>query len=106
MSSPHCQQRRRAAQVEAEADELLLLDEDMLDVDPEQLPRRLLSDFSIYNAEARPRTCACIGLPSRPAIFAEAQPALSPLRTAKDKLGSKAWCQTVALKGAPECAAV
>ena len=47
-----------AAQGEAETDELLLLDEDMLDVDPEQLPRRLLSDFSIYNAEACPRTSA------------------------------------------------
>ena len=34
----------------------------MLDVDPEQLPRRLLSDFSIYNAEARARTSACTAL--------------------------------------------
>ena len=41
-------------QTEAETDELLLVDEDMLDADPEQLPRRLLSDFAIYNAEARP----------------------------------------------------
>ena len=40
-------------QTEAETDELLLVDEDMLDADPEQLPRRLLSDFAIYNAEAR-----------------------------------------------------
>ena len=48
-----------ARQVEAETDELLLLDEDMLDVDPEQLPRRLLSDFSIYNAEACTRAHAC-----------------------------------------------
>lgn len=42
-----------AVQTEAETDELLLLDEEMLDADPEQLPRRLLSDFAIYNAEAR-----------------------------------------------------
>jgi hypothetical protein len=34
-----------------ETDELLLWDEEMADVDPEQLPRRLLTDFSIYNAE-------------------------------------------------------
>ena len=64
--SESCQvcQQGCAAQGEAETDELLLLDEDMLDVDPEQLPRRLLSDFSIYNAEARARTSTRIALPS------------------------------------------
>jgi DNA (cytosine-5)-methyltransferase 1 len=36
---------------EEETDELLLAEEDMLDVDPEYLPRRVLTDFSIYNAE-------------------------------------------------------
>lgn len=37
--------------VEEETDELLLADEDLFDVDPESLPRRLLSDFSVYNSE-------------------------------------------------------
>lgn len=32
-------------------DELLLYDEDLAGVDPEYLPRRLLTDFSIYNSE-------------------------------------------------------
>lgn len=36
---------------EDEADELLLMDEDMIDVDPEFLPRRMLTDFSIYNGD-------------------------------------------------------
>lgn len=36
-----------------ETDELLLWDEEMADIDPELLPRRLLTDFSIYNAEVR-----------------------------------------------------
>ena len=36
---------------EEEADELLLMDEDMIDVDPEFLPRRMLTDFSIYNGD-------------------------------------------------------
>lgn len=36
-----------------ETDELLLWDEEMADVDPELLPRRLITDFSIYNAEVR-----------------------------------------------------
>ena len=38
---------------EEETDELLLFDEDCADLDPEYLPRRLLTDFSIYNAEVR-----------------------------------------------------
>ena len=42
--------------VEEEVDELVLADEDVLlgGVDPESLPRRLLSDFDIYNAEVGP----------------------------------------------------
>ena len=32
-------------------DELLLLDEEMLDAAPEDLPRRLLTNFAVYNAE-------------------------------------------------------
>ncbi|KAK9918243.1 hypothetical protein WJX75_002529 [Coccomyxa subellipsoidea] len=36
---------------EEETDELLLLDEETLDADPEDLPRRLLTNFAIYNAE-------------------------------------------------------
>lgn len=36
---------------EEETDELLLADEEMADVDPEYLPRRLLTDFAVYNAE-------------------------------------------------------
>ena len=36
---------------EEETDELLLFDEECMDLDPEYLPRRLLTDFSIYNAE-------------------------------------------------------
>ena len=38
---------------EEETDEMLLFDEDMMDADPEYLPRRLLHDFAIYNAEVR-----------------------------------------------------
>lgn len=38
-------------QVGDETDELLLADDEMYDVDPETLPRRLLSDFSVYNSE-------------------------------------------------------
>ncbi|KAF6265105.1 hypothetical protein COO60DRAFT_1470199 [Scenedesmus sp. NREL 46B-D3] len=34
-----------------ETDELLLWDEEMADVDPECLPKRLITDFSIYNGE-------------------------------------------------------
>ena len=36
---------------EEEADELLLWDEEMAWMDPEDLPKQLLDDFSIYNAE-------------------------------------------------------
>ena len=35
-------------------DELLLADEDAYDVDPEQLPHRVLTDFAVYNAEVGP----------------------------------------------------
>lgn len=38
--------------LQEETDELLLFDEELMDVDPEYLPRRLLTDFTIYNAEA------------------------------------------------------
>ena len=42
-------------QEEEETDELLLLDEEMLDAPPEDLPRRLLTNFAVYNAEVGPR---------------------------------------------------
>lgn len=42
-----------------ETDELLLWDEEMADIDPEALPKRLLTDFSIYNAEVRGAGCTC-----------------------------------------------
>lgn len=38
-------------QIEDETDELLLADDEFFDVIPELLPRRLLSDFSVYNSE-------------------------------------------------------
>ena len=44
--SGHCR-----AQEEEEMDELLLLDEEMLDAAPEDLPRRLLTNFAVYSAE-------------------------------------------------------
>ena len=37
--------------MEEETDELLLADDELFDVDPEALPRRVMSDFSIYNSE-------------------------------------------------------
>ena len=47
-------------QEEEETDELLLLDEEMLDAHPEDLPRRLLTNFAIYNAEVPPALfCSC-----------------------------------------------
>jgi hypothetical protein len=39
------------AKEEEETDELLLFDEEMAEADPEALPRRLLTDFSLYNAD-------------------------------------------------------
>ncbi len=39
------------SQVEDETDELLLWDEELAQLDPEDLPKRRLTDFSIYNAE-------------------------------------------------------
>jgi hypothetical protein len=38
-------------QEEEEVDEMLLFDDDMMDADPECLPRRVLHDFAVYNAE-------------------------------------------------------
>ncbi len=38
-------------QVDDEMDELVLMDEDMMDLPPEDLPRRALSDFAVYNSE-------------------------------------------------------
>lgn len=32
-------------------DELVLMDDDMMDLPPEDLPRRVLSDFAVYNCE-------------------------------------------------------
>ena len=32
-------------------DELVLMDEDMMDLPPEDLPRRVLSHFAVYNSE-------------------------------------------------------
>ena len=43
-------------QEEEETDELLLLDEEMLDAPPEDLPRRLLTNFAVYNAEVGAKT--------------------------------------------------
>ena len=34
-------------------DELILAEDDSFDIDPETLPRRMLTDFSVYNSEAR-----------------------------------------------------
>lgn len=42
-----------AVQVEDETDELLLQEDDMFNVDPNDLPRRLLTDFAIYNSEVQ-----------------------------------------------------
>lgn len=36
---------------EEETDELLLMDEEMMDAPPEDLPRRLLTNFAVYSAE-------------------------------------------------------
>lgn len=32
-------------------DELVLMDDEMMDLPPEDLPRRVLSDFAVYNSE-------------------------------------------------------
>ena len=48
-------------QVDEEMDELALLwDEDLAMMDPDALPRRLITDFSIYNAEVRRRRARMI----------------------------------------------
>jgi DNA (cytosine-5)-methyltransferase 1 len=55
---------------EEEADELLLWDEEGAWMDPEDLPKQLLDDFSIYNAEVGSAslmswfTCRCLAFPS------------------------------------------
>ena len=38
-------------QVEDEMDELVLMDDETMDLPPEDLPRRVLSDFAVYNSE-------------------------------------------------------
>ena len=38
-------------QVDDEIDELVLMDEDTVELSPEDLPRRVLSDFAVYNSE-------------------------------------------------------
>ena len=38
-------------QVDDEMDELVLMDDEMMDLPPEDLPRRVLSDFAVYNSE-------------------------------------------------------
>ena len=38
-------------QVDDEIDELVLMDEDTVELPPEDLPRRVLSDFAVYNSE-------------------------------------------------------
>lgn len=43
-----------SVQYTEEMDELLLADDELFDVDPEYLPRRLLKDFSVYNSEVPP----------------------------------------------------
>ena len=40
--------------MEDETDELLLAEDESFDVDPEQLPHRVLTDFAVYNTEAGP----------------------------------------------------
>ncbi|KAL3133376.1 hypothetical protein ABBQ38_007247 [Trebouxia sp. C0009 RCD-2024] len=37
--------------VDDEMDELVLMDDEMMDLSPEDLPRRVLSDFAVYNSE-------------------------------------------------------
>ena len=39
------------SQVDDEMDELVLMDDEMMDLPPEDLPRRVLSDFAVYNSE-------------------------------------------------------
>jgi hypothetical protein len=56
-----------------ETDELLLWDDEMAGMDPEDLPRRRLLDFSLYNAEVSqrplPRRCLAPVRPPRPAAL-------------------------------------
>ena len=39
---------------------LLLMDEEVLLMDPDHLPRQLLSDFAVYNSEVKP--CHILGM--------------------------------------------
>ncbi len=41
-------------------DELLLFDEEVAELDPEYLPRRMLTDFSLYNAEVWGGCVGCV----------------------------------------------
>ena len=49
-------------------DELLLSEDDMFNADPEDLPRRLLTNFAIYNSEVGLKSkhiiCKCPAPPS------------------------------------------
>ena len=51
MSGQHTPVGGADVKEEEETDELLLMDEEMLDAPPEDLPRRLLTNFAVYNAE-------------------------------------------------------
>lgn len=49
--------RPAGLQEHEETDELLLMDEEALLMDPEHLPRQLLSDFAVYNSEVGSLSC-------------------------------------------------
>lgn len=74
MPPPYTHTRKhKRPQEEEEVDELALLwDEELATMDPDALPRRLITDFSVYNAEVRaaagPAAC-CLAL-----VFAVVQP--------------------------------
>lgn len=46
-----CRGHNCCLQVEDEMDEMLLMEDDAFAVDPESLPRRILTDFAVYNSE-------------------------------------------------------
>jgi hypothetical protein len=48
---------KQAVKEGEEMDELLLFDEEAAELDPEYLPRRMLTDFCVYNAEVRCAAC-------------------------------------------------
>ena len=63
------------SQEEEETDELLLLDEEMLDAHPDDLPRRLLTSFAVYNAEVRALAGSpCAGCSAQRAAFLQVLP--------------------------------